>query len=78
MHQAPAGPAHQDRAYEFVECPMKAATLGQSDIDPTNMVQTGEHGGIFPCITLRRLPVSFLFLRQLNSCPVKPAVAPAG
>lgn len=40
MHQAPAGPAHQDRAYEFVECPMKAARHGQSDIDPTNMVGT--------------------------------------
>lgn len=40
MHRAPAGPAHQDRAYEFVECPMKAARNGQSDIDPTNMVPT--------------------------------------
>lgn len=40
MHRAPEGPAHQDRAYEFVECPMKAARHGQSDIDPTNMVQT--------------------------------------
>lgn len=47
MHQAespapaPAGPVHQDRAYEFVECPMRAAnagTQGLSDIDPTNMV----------------------------------------
>lgn len=44
MHRAPAGPAHQDRAYEFVECPMKAARQGQSDIDPTNMVRTGKHG----------------------------------
>lgn len=37
---AAAGPVHQDRAYEFVECPMKAAAAGQSqtDIDPTNMV----------------------------------------
>lgn len=38
MHQAqtpPAGPVHQDRAYEFVECPMKAA---EGPIDPTNMV----------------------------------------
>lgn len=42
MHRAPAGPAHQDRAYEFVECPMKAARHGQSDIDPTNMVLTRE------------------------------------
>ena len=36
MHKAEAGPAHQDRAYEFVECPMKGAT---SDIDPANMVR---------------------------------------
>ncbi|XP_056594366.1 holocytochrome c-type synthase [Triplophysa dalaica] len=38
MHQAqtpPAGPVHQDRAYEFVECPMKAA---EGPIDPTNMM----------------------------------------
>ncbi|KAG7278697.1 hypothetical protein CRUP_030091 [Coryphaenoides rupestris] len=35
---APAGPAHQDRAYEFVGCPMKAAAGGQNDIDPTNMM----------------------------------------
>ncbi|CAL8400475.1 holocytochrome c-type synthase [Gadus morhua] len=36
---APAGPAHQDRAYEFVGCPMKAAASGgQNDIDPTNMM----------------------------------------
>ncbi|XP_069581498.1 holocytochrome c-type synthase-like isoform X2 [Brachyistius frenatus] len=34
MHRAEAGPAHQDRAYEFVECPMKAA----ADIDPANMM----------------------------------------
>lgn len=39
MHQAAAGPAHQDRAYEFVECPMKAAAAGMnSDIDPSNMM----------------------------------------
>lgn len=38
MHKAEAGPAHQDRAYEFVECPMKAAAGQNSDIDPTNMV----------------------------------------
>lgn len=43
MHQAvsqptaPAGPAHQEKAYDFVGCPMKAAK-GMSDIDPTNMV----------------------------------------
>ncbi|KAI1883094.1 hypothetical protein AGOR_G00241700 [Albula goreensis] len=34
-----AGPVHQDRAYEFVECPMKAASKGfQTDIDPANMM----------------------------------------
>ncbi|XP_026870928.2 cytochrome c-type heme lyase [Electrophorus electricus] len=47
MHQAgtqatpPAGPVHQERAYEFVECPMRAAegsTQRLSDIDPTNMM----------------------------------------
>ncbi|XP_071398895.1 holocytochrome c-type synthase-like [Centroberyx affinis] len=38
MHQAAAGPAHQDRAYEFVECPMKAAAGAKSDIDPSNMM----------------------------------------
>ncbi|XP_060949532.1 holocytochrome c-type synthase [Limanda limanda] len=37
MHKAEAGPAHQDRAYEFVECPMKAAA-DNSDIDPANMM----------------------------------------
>lgn len=37
MHKAEAGPAHQDRAYEFVQCPMKGAS---SDIDPANMVHT--------------------------------------
>lgn len=43
VHQAaeeqkqPAAPLHQDRAYEFVECPMRAAA--RSDvIDPTNMM----------------------------------------
>lgn len=34
-----AGPAHQERAYEFVECPMRAAESGKSDINPANMVQ---------------------------------------
>ncbi|TNN39589.1 Cytochrome c-type heme lyase [Liparis tanakae] len=38
MHQAAPGPVHQDRAYDFVECPMKAAESTQSDIDPANMV----------------------------------------
>ncbi|XP_061821079.1 holocytochrome c-type synthase isoform X2 [Nerophis lumbriciformis] len=38
MHKAEGGPAHQDRAYEFVECPMKVATGLNSDIDPTNMM----------------------------------------
>ncbi|MEQ2256790.1 hypothetical protein ILYODFUR_027756 [Ilyodon furcidens] len=37
---AEAGPAHQDRAYEFVECPMRAAEARKSDIDPANMVYT--------------------------------------
>lgn len=43
MHQAesqtsaPQEPAHQDRAYDFVGCPMKNAKE-MSDIDPTNMV----------------------------------------
>lgn len=36
MHQAPPGPAHQERAYEFVGCPIKADS---SDINPANMVQ---------------------------------------
>lgn len=40
MHRAEAGPAHQDRAYEFVECPMSAAAGMNNDIDPANMVQT--------------------------------------
>lgn len=34
-------PAHQDRAYEFVECPMRAADRAKptmSDINPANMV----------------------------------------
>ncbi|XP_043081530.1 holocytochrome c-type synthase isoform X2 [Puntigrus tetrazona] len=38
MHQAqtpPAGPVHQDRAYEFVECPMRSS---EGAIDPTNMM----------------------------------------
>lgn len=39
MHKAEPGPAHQERAYEFVECPMKAAAAGvNSDIDPANMM----------------------------------------
>ncbi|XP_016373602.1 cytochrome c-type heme lyase-like [Sinocyclocheilus rhinocerous] len=38
MHQAQtplAGPAHQERAYEFVECPMRAS---DGAIDPANMM----------------------------------------
>ncbi|KAK7118586.1 hypothetical protein R3I94_022168 [Phoxinus phoxinus] len=38
MHQAqapPASPAHQERAYEFVECPMRAS---EGAVDPTNMM----------------------------------------
>ncbi|XP_035769939.1 cytochrome c-type heme lyase [Neolamprologus brichardi] len=40
MHQAQAekGPAHQDRAYSFVECPMRAAAITKGDIDPANMM----------------------------------------
>ncbi|XP_034416327.1 cytochrome c-type heme lyase isoform X2 [Cyclopterus lumpus] len=38
MHQAVPGPVHQDRAYDFVECPMKAAEGMKSDIDPANMM----------------------------------------
>lgn len=38
MHKADTGPAHQDRAYEFVGCPMKAEAGPNSDIDPANMV----------------------------------------
>ena len=40
---ASAVPAHQDRAYEYVGCPMKAAASGgQNDIDPTNMVLSSD------------------------------------
>lgn len=35
---SPAGPAHQDQAYSFVECPMRAAAITKGDIDPANMV----------------------------------------
>lgn len=38
---APDVPAHQDRAYEFVQCPVTGARERkhlESDIDPTNMV----------------------------------------
>lgn len=46
MHQpagpkAASGPVHQDRAYEFVECPMRAGVQGlgpKGDIDPANMM----------------------------------------
>lgn len=41
LKKAPDVPAHQDRAYEFVECPMRAASGGKptiSDINPANMV----------------------------------------
>ncbi|XP_056290189.1 holocytochrome c-type synthase [Pseudoliparis swirei] len=38
MHRAAPGPVHQDRAYDFVECPMKAAESTKSDIDPANMM----------------------------------------
>lgn len=39
--KAPDVPAHQDRAYEFVECPMRAANEAKhtmSDINPANMM----------------------------------------
>lgn len=39
MHKAEAGPAHQERAYDFVKSPMKAAADQNNDIDPANMVQ---------------------------------------
>ncbi|XP_069823830.1 holocytochrome c-type synthase isoform X2 [Dendropsophus ebraccatus] len=32
--QSCSGPAHQDRAYQYVQCPMRAT----DDIDPTNMM----------------------------------------
>lgn len=41
LNKAPDVPAHQDRAYEFVECPMRAANGDRptlSDINPANMV----------------------------------------
>ncbi|KAG5847378.1 cytochrome c-type heme lyase-like isoform X1 [Anguilla anguilla] len=39
LNAPPAGPAHQDRAYEFVGCPMKAASGAfQADVDPANMM----------------------------------------
>lgn len=41
MIAATPGPVHQERAYEFVECPMKAASgasQGLGDIDPANMM----------------------------------------
>ncbi|XP_073705680.1 holocytochrome c synthase a [Garra rufa] len=41
LKKAPDVPAHQDRAYEFVECPMRAASGAKptiSDINPANMM----------------------------------------
>ncbi|XP_035986150.1 cytochrome c-type heme lyase isoform X4 [Fundulus heteroclitus] len=38
MSRAEAAPSHQDRAYEFVECPMRAAEATECDIDPANMM----------------------------------------
>ncbi|XP_063769020.1 holocytochrome c-type synthase isoform X1 [Eleginops maclovinus] len=38
MHKAEPVPSHQERAYEFVQCPMKGAEGGKSDIDPSNMM----------------------------------------
>ncbi|XP_077134431.1 holocytochrome c-type synthase isoform X2 [Ranitomeya variabilis] len=31
-----SGPSHQERAYEYVQCPMRAS--GKDDIDPSNMM----------------------------------------
>lgn len=48
LKNAPDVPAHQDRAYEFVECPMRAASGVRptlSDINPANMV----------CVTFKRI-----------------------
>uniref|UniRef100_A0A3P8VCK8 Holocytochrome c-type synthase n=1 Tax=Cynoglossus semilaevis TaxID=244447 RepID=A0A3P8VCK8_CYNSE len=58
MHKAEAGPAHQERAYDFVECPMKAAAAGvKDDIDPANMMpppnQTPAPGQPFPLSVTR-------------------------
>lgn len=41
LEKAPDVPTHQARAYEFVECPMRAADRAKpamSDINPANMV----------------------------------------
>uniref|UniRef100_A0A671R9B3 Uncharacterized protein n=1 Tax=Sinocyclocheilus anshuiensis TaxID=1608454 RepID=A0A671R9B3_9TELE len=41
LKKAPDVPTHQDRAYEFVECPISAANGAKptmSDINPANMV----------------------------------------
>ena len=61
MHKAEAGPAHQDRAYDFVECPMKAGEGVKSDIDPANMVVKDTGGGAADALQL-----SFLMLAQLD------------
>ncbi|KAF3835846.1 hypothetical protein F7725_028404 [Dissostichus mawsoni] len=49
MHKADPGPAHQERAYEFVACPMKGSEE-KSDIDPpTWYLRTrGLHYGLSP------------------------------
>ncbi|XP_056409912.1 holocytochrome c-type synthase isoform X2 [Hyla sarda] len=36
QQQSCSGPAHQERAYEYVQCPMKAGA--KDDIDPSNMM----------------------------------------
>lgn len=36
---APDVPAHQDRAYEFVQCPVTGSKHAASDINPANMVR---------------------------------------
>lgn len=35
--QSCSGPSHQERAYDYVQCPMRAT----DDIDPSNMVRWG-------------------------------------
>lgn len=59
MHKAEAGPAHQDRAYEFVGCPMKAAAAtaaaDNSDIDPSNMVSE-------TCVVCRHQPLECIYI----------------
>ncbi len=64
LKKVPDVPPHQDRAYEFVECPMRAANGAKptmSDINPANMV-------IYP------LEIGYLIPRSLDvvSFPILP------